>query len=396
MPRAQRIAFVCPRFAEHGTVGGAETLLKVLAERAAHNGREVEFLTTCATDHFTWANTVAPGTRTFGKLRVSFFPVNEDRNLNAFNSIQRSIDRRIPVSRADEETWAAQSVNSRALIQYLTDNAARYDRIVMGPYLYGLIYYASMVAPEKTLLVPCLHDEGFAYLSIMKDLFHRIPGHLYNTEPEKALARRLYDLPDRGRVVGLGMDPFTADPHAFARRHQLTQPYVIYSGRREELKGTPLLTAYLNAYRQRTGKDIRVVFTGRGHIEAPSEMIDAIIDIGFVSEEEKHEAMAGAVCFIHPSVNESLGIVLLEAWLAGTPSLVHEKSVVLLDQCQRSGGGLWFRHYPDFEECLTRLIDDPALRRQLAESGRNFVMTQYSWPAVEQRLFDALDADKPS
>lgn len=391
MPEAQRIAFVCPRFAEHGTVGGAETLLKALAERAAAAGRDVDFLTTCATNHFTWENIVEPGTKMFGKLRVTFFPVNDDRDVGTFLTIQGSIDKRMKLSRADEEAWIANSVNSRALIDHLRKHIDRYDRIVTGPYLFGIAYFASLVAPQKTVLVPCLHDEPFAYLSIMRDLFHQVGSIVFNTEPEKQLARRLYDLTDRGVVVGIGIDDFQADPKAFARRTGMTRPYVVYSGRREVLKGTPLLTEYMHAFRERTGRDVGMVFTGSGQIDAPDGFRDAILDLGFVSEQEKHEAMAGAVCFVHASVNESLGIVLLEAWLAGTPSLVHAKGVVLQDQCRRANGGLWFRHYPDFEECLTLLLDDRALRDRLVASGRAFVLKNYSWDAVEKRLLDAFD-----
>lgn len=396
MPRAQRIAFVAPRFAEHGTVGGAETLLKALAERAATAGREVEFLTTCATNHFTWKNVVPPGTRTFGPLKVTFFPVNDDRDVTKFLEVQSAIDRRRPLSRADEEAWITHSVNSRALIDHLTTHQDRYDAIVAGPYLFGVTYFTSLVAPEKTFLVPCLHDESFAYLSIMRDMFRSVAGFLFNTEPEKALAIRLYDTGRDGAVVGLGMDDFTVDPRAFARKHGITQPYVIYSGRREAMKGTPLLTDYLNVFRERTGRDVRIVFTGSGPIDAPESLRDAMLDVGFVSEQEKHEAMAGAVCFIHPSVNESLGIVLLEAWLAGTPALVHAKSEVLRDQCLRSGGGLWFRYYPEFEECLLRLLDDADLRRRLGASGGDYVRRHYSWPAVEARMLRTLDGEPAS
>ena len=61
MPESSRIAFVCPRYAPTGTVGGAETLLRRLAEAALGAGRKVDFLTTCAEDHFTWENARAPG-----------------------------------------------------------------------------------------------------------------------------------------------------------------------------------------------------------------------------------------------------------------------------------------------------------------------------------------------
>ena len=63
MPTAKNIAFISPRFSEQGTVGGAETLLKKLAEHAAAAGRKVTFLTTCARNHFSWANDVPPGRR---------------------------------------------------------------------------------------------------------------------------------------------------------------------------------------------------------------------------------------------------------------------------------------------------------------------------------------------
>lgn len=391
MPRAQRMAFVCPRFSAKGTIGGAETLLKALAERAASAQREVHFLTTCASNHFTWQNDVPPGTRTHGKLHVTYFPVNEDRDAGRFLAIQSEIDRGKKISRDDEMSWITQSVNSDALIRHLETQHRDYDAIIAGPYLFGITYFASMVAPEKTWLVPCLHDESFAYLSIMRDMFRRVHGFLFNTEPEKQLAVRLYGAGQDGAIVGLGLDDVTADPGAFARRHRLDAPYVLYSGRREPLKGTPLLCEYLDVFRLRTGRDVRLVCTGSGPIEAPASMQNAILDVGFVSEQEKIEAMAGAVCFIHPSVNESLGIVLLESWLTRTPALVHGKSEVLRDQCRRSGGGLWFSYYPEFEECLLRLMDDSGLRRRMGESGRQFVRSTCSWEAVESRLFAALD-----
>jgi glycosyltransferase involved in cell wall biosynthesis len=114
------------------------------------------------------------------------------------------------------------------------------------------------------------------------------------------------------------------------------------------------------------------------------------MDLGFVSEQDKHDAMAGALAFCHPSVNESLSIVILESWLAGTPVLVHAGSEVMRNQCLRSNGGLWFRNYPEFEEALMLLIAQPDTRRALAANGKRFVESEYAWPAVESRLQAAL------
>jgi glycosyltransferase involved in cell wall biosynthesis len=393
MTHARHIAFVCPRFAEQGTVGGAETLLQRLAEHAAAAGRRVTFLTTCAQSHFTWENTLPPGRRTVGGLDVHYFPVDE-RDVSAFLAAQDAISRGAAVSRAEEETWIRNSVNSRALCDHLRERGADYDRLVFGPYLYGLTWFGCRIHPAKSRLVPCLHDEAFAHLGIMKDLFRDAAGFLFNSEPERDLARRLFGVPEsKSAVVGMGLDPFEADPRAFPRRRGLDAPYVLYSGRREPLKNTPLLCDYLHAFRERTGRDVKLVFTGSGPIDAPPALRPHLLDAGFVTEDEKHEAMAGALAFVQPSVNESLGIVLLEAWMARAPALVHAGSAVLRWQCERSNGGLWFRHYPEFEEELLRLADHAPLREQLGRAGREYVLREYAWPRIEARMLEALDRE---
>ncbi|HBA84819.1 MAG TPA: hypothetical protein DCZ95_12060 [Verrucomicrobia bacterium] len=391
MPKAQRIAFVCPRFAEGGTVGGAETLLKNLADRAAAAGRQVDFLTTCAQSHFTWENTLPPGRRRIGNLEVHYFPV-DSRDASSFLRVQQAICQRGNFTPPDEELWIRNSVNSTPLCEHLRQHGDDYDRIVMGPYLFGLVYFAAQIHPNKTLLVPCLHDEPFAWLSIMHNLFGGVDGFLFNTEPEQDLARRLFQVPaEKCAVVGMGLEPFEADPRAFVARHKLNSPYVMYAGRREPLKGTPLLCDYVDAFRQRTGRDVKIVFTGSGQIDAPPDLQPHILDLGFVSEQEKREAMAGAAVFIHPSVNESLGIVLLESWLAKTPALVHTRSEVLRWQCAQSNAGLWFANYPEFEEELRLLLEEAPLRNAMGAAGREYVQRIYSWPSVEKRLFEALD-----
>lgn len=392
---AERLAFVSPRYAGEGAVGGAETLLKNLAIHAARMGCEVDFLTTCAQSHYTWENTLKPGAHEMDGMTVRFFPVDA-RDEGTFLRIQQQIDHGVKVPEADEALWLRNGVHSSAMLEHLAANAAGYRAILAGPYLFGLTVAAASAHPDKTLLVPCLHDEVFARLGTVRRMFGAVAGCLFNSEAERELAGELYGFPEaRGRVVGMGLDPFAADRGAFAARHGIGAPYVLYSGRREPLKGTPLICDYMLTFRERTGRDVRVVFTGSGTIEAPDALWPAIFDAGFVSEEEKHEAMAGAVAFIHPSVNESFGIVLLESFLAGTPALVHAKSRVLVAQCRAARAGLWFRHYPDFEAELLRLLDDPAARAALGENGRRYVEREYAWPAIERKLSEAIGALMP-
>jgi glycosyltransferase involved in cell wall biosynthesis len=387
------VVFVAPRLGGEGAAGGAETLIRALAEKAAEAGLDTALYTTCAVDHFTWANERPPGERRIGRLPIHFFPVDSGRNIPRFLQAQERLFRGCR-SPDDEATWLKESVCSRALLEALRQRS--WDRIVVGPYLFGLTVAIGREFPDRTILLPCLHDEPFARLSVFRSVFQSVAGLIFNSAPEQRLAARLYGIPlGKGRVVGMGLDPFDADPAAFAVRHGITQPYLIYSGRREPMKGTPLLLDYLAAFRSRTGRDIRLVLTGSGDPAIPPSLEGYVLDLGFVSEAVKREAMAGAAVFCHPSLYESFSIVLMESWMAGTPALVRASCEVLREHCEHSGGGLWFRHYPDFEECLLRLLDSAELRRAMGLTGREYVRREYAWPVIVGRLMEALAAFGP-
>ncbi len=213
---AERIAFVAPRFSESGTVGGAETLLRQLACRAARAGRRVDLLTTCATDHRTWKNALPPGTRTTDGITVRFFPV-DTRDSHTAARLEAAMNRGVELTDTEEREWLRNSVNSGALYEYLGAHADDYDAVVAGPYLFGVSYRAALIAPRKTCLVPCLHDEPFARLRLMRTLFESVAAVLFNSDPERDLAQDVFRLPaDKCRVVGMGIEPFDADPRAFA------------------------------------------------------------------------------------------------------------------------------------------------------------------------------------
>lgn len=387
-----KIAFVSPRLHEPGTVGGAETLIYSLALDAVALGHRVEILCTCAKNHFDWRNELPEGSFERDGMTVRRFPA-DPLKVDSFARLQVELSRGRRLSDEEEEEWLRSGVNSAALVAWLREHAAEYDRVVAGPYLFALIREACLAAPEKTLLVPCFHDENYARVRALQAAFRGVRGFLFNTDPERRLAHRLMPglAPRVEEVVAMGIEPFEADKGAFAARTGISAPYVVYSGRREGGKGTPVLVDFLDCFRRRTGRDVHLVMTGSGPVDAPATLAPAFHDLGFVSEQEKREAMAGAVAFVHPSVNESLSIVVLESWLARTPALVHARGEVLRWQCESSCGGLWFADYPEFEEALLWLLANPAKAAVLAEQGRRYVLERYAPEAVRARFARALE-----
>ena len=388
---ARTIAFVVPRYGVH-SAGGAEMLAQGVAERLAASGDEVTVLTTCARDHFTWANHYRPGTETVGGVTVRRFPVDARDRAAEFASIQERISRGAAVSPGEEECWIRGSVHSAPLYDFIGGNRDRFDCFIFLPYLFGTTWSWSAVAPEKSLLIPCLHDEPYARLGIFREMFARVRGILFNSPPERELARRLFETEDaRAAVAGMGFEARPRyRPERFRKRFGLTTPFLLYAGRREEGKNTPLLVEYVRVFKKNNpAQPLSLALLGTGEVRIPPESAGGILDLGYVDEELKHDGYAACLALCQPSVNESLSIVLMEAWLAGTAGIVNARCAVTEGHCARSNGGLAFRDYYEFEECVHLLLERPGLREALAAGGRRYAERDYSWDAALGRYREA-------
>ena len=388
----RRIAFVVPRYEIH-SAGGAEVLAKSVSERLAAAGNEVTVLTTCACDHFTWENYYEPGEETINGVRVHRFPVDDRSNDGEFAGIQQRITRFGKVSREDEETWIRGSVHSAPLYDYIGKHQDRFDCLVFIPYLFGTTWAGSAVAPGKSVIIPCLHDEPFARLEIFAEMFSRVRGIIFNSKPEMELAAKLFGLPaSKTALGGMGLEPRERyRPERFRRKFRITDPFIIYAGRREKGKNTPLLIEYFRLFKKQNRNEIKLVLLGTGDVEIDPALSKVVLDFGYVKEDLKHDGYSASLALCQPSVNESFSIVLMEAWLAGTTALVHAGCAVTSHHCLRSNGGLLFRDYFQFEEGLLCLMEDRELRDALAARGRRYVLKEFSWDTILKRYDDAFE-----
>jgi glycosyltransferase involved in cell wall biosynthesis len=172
----------------------------------------------------------------------------------------------------------------------------------------------------------------------------------------------------------------------FRKRHGLHRPFLLYAGRREPEKGWNwLLDAFMFTVDQ-AGVDLDLLTVGVGPVQPPVGVADRVIDLGFVDAEERDNAFAAAAAYVQPSRMESFSRTIMESWLAGTPVLALAQSEVVAWHCERSGGGLLFSDREEFAKCASYIRDDPSGAALLAERGRQYVLQEYSWDAVLERM----------
>ena len=384
------IAFVVPRYGRE-IVGGAETLARGFAERLPADRFAVEVLTTCALDHHTWKNVLAPGEERQGNVTVRRFAVAQ-RDVGRFLAVQERLSAGFPLELDEELEWARGSVNSSELYEFLDREHQRFDALAFLPYLFGTTLLGAHVDPRRSLLIPCLHDEPFAYLKIVGHLFRAVRGVFFNSAPERSLARRLFGVAREAPVVGFGFDavePVADRGRAFRARHGLDGDYLLYFGRKEGGKNLPFLLEWFRSYR-RDARDVSLVVAGDGSIDDGSRA-DGVVDLPRLEEAEKNAACAGALAVCQPSTNESFSIVLMEAWQQETPVLVNGRCPVTRHHVALSNGGLYFNDVAELGaevDYLRRHLDEA---REMGRQGRAYVRENYAWPVVVERFERALD-----
>lgn len=394
MPGASRgsIAFVVPRYGR-GVVGGAETLCRLVAEDLAAHDVPVEVFTTCAQDHFTWRNELAPGTTREAGVPVHRFPVSDERDPGRFGELHHRIAGTGRVGYVEQLEWMAHSVTSDALIEELARRADEIRIRFALPYLFGTTFWAVVDDPAATALIPCLHDEPYAELAAVRGMLEGCAGCLANSPAEAALIARLAP-GARTMLGGVGFHVPTApaDPEGFCRERGIAPGYLLYAGRREEAKGVPLLYDAYAALRAVMPDAPPLALMGSGELPPPPRIAEHVIDLGFVPHERARDAKAAAALLVHPSRLESFGMVMLEAWLEGVPALVNAGSAVLVEHCRASGGGLWFRDVGEFATAAAELLADPVTRERMGRAGRDYVASEHSWARVRGRYLAAVDA----
>ncbi len=163
----------------------------------------------------------------------------------------------------------------------------------------------------------------------------------------------------------------------------ITKPFILFLGRREKHKGLFLLLA---AFGKLSSKAFLVV-AGPGNRLAPD--IPNVIDLGTVDEEVKNWLLRHCAVFCLPSIDESFGIVYLEA-------MMHAKPIVALDiapinELVKNGEtGILVPSGNEnlLEKALDGLLGEAEKRRIMGENGYKRYCEFYEGKKVMDRIMN--------
>lgn len=385
------ITFVPPWYGPQIT-GGAEFQCRRTAEELAARGVPVEVLTTTAGGVTSnWDVPAFPaGADELNGVPIRRFPTRP-RNAAAFDELNLRLLAGDRLSLAEEAVFVREIIASDELQGAIA--AAYNERVfIFTPYMFGTSYWGRRAAAGRDFLIPCVHDEGYAYMRLYAQQISHACGLLFYSAAEQQLANKLYPLrPEAQCVLGGGIDTnVTGDAARFRAQFGIDGPFLLYAGRRDAGKNTPLLLEYILQYRMAGGL-LPLVCIGAGD-PIPADLCTQgdVIDLGFVDPQAKCDAYAAATALVQPSVHESFGVVLMESWVCGTPVLVHSDCAVTRGFVEESGGGLHFRSFAEFGGSLDYLLARPDVAQRMGAAGGAYVRRHFTWDAVLERLLTFL------
>lgn len=384
----KKIGIVTPWFGMD-IPGGAEAEIRGLALHLLWAGVELEVLTTCVKEFLSdWSvDYHKEGLTEEQGIPVRRFRVRK-RDTAAFDQVNRKLmTGQMPLTKEEEETYVREMVNSPRMYAYMEEHKEEYAVFVFIPYMFGTTYYGMQVCPEKSVLIPCLHDESYIYLEVFKELFPKIAGMVFLAQPEYELAAKTYDLSSvKTEVLGAGVNTeISYHAKRFREKYQMFDEYLLYAGRKDEGKNVHTLLRYFAEYKKRNAGSLKLVLIGGGSIEIPQDVKEEVYDLGFVPVQDKYDAYGAAMMLCQPSANESFSIVIMESWLCGRPVLVNSECAVTKHFVKEANGGLYFGDYFEFEGVLNYVKQHSEELKQMGNYGRKFVKSNFSWEIITDK-----------
>jgi glycosyltransferase involved in cell wall biosynthesis len=182
--------------------------------------------------------------------------------------------------------------------------------------------------------------------------------------------------PRRAEAASVGPILFLGTLEPRKNLHRLLEAYALLLERRPDTPDLVLAGAL--------GSPSSDLFSGPVSL---ARAIDRVRITGYVSDDERQRLYAEASMLVLPSLEEGFGIPALEAMTIGLPVVASNRGA--LPEVIGSAGLLVDPEDANaLAAAIARVLDEPALRRQMSEQGAARA-AQFTWQLSAERLYEA-------
>jgi glycosyltransferase involved in cell wall biosynthesis len=402
--RPLRIVHVTPAYAP--LVGGCERLLQSVSDRLVERGHEVTVLTfDCATmlDFHSHKGAGLPRDERVNGVRV--IRVNPVGNrLNRLHQwwLKQPGGWRTSTWVMGDDLWPLDLPSGIGFVRPLARVKA--DVVTSVNWYFGASFWVARprhLRRTPRVAIPVLHIEReWAHNPMLPRMFSDCDGVIVCTDAERDFIEA------RGgnniAVAGCGVDASRferRDGAAIRARYNIGDRTVVgFVGRQDPLTGVPTLIEAMHTVWKHAPDTVLFMAGQSAHRDqpvkdalaalSPSNRAKVILHDDF-ADAELPSIMDACDLLALPSVEESFGLVMIEAWVCKKPVIGAD---IASTRCIIDIGvdGLTVRPFDaaDLAAKILELVTDREKRERFGERGREKVLSRYTW----DRVTDAWEA----
>ncbi len=233
-------------------------------------------------------------------------------------------------------------------------------------------------------------SNGIANVAGARRVFNRLHVRIAVSEAAAWTARRFFGGHYRVIPNGVHVDPVRMPE--LAGRPGADRLRIVFVGQAVERKGLPLLLRAFEALREHLPTELTVIGPSREELEPMLLDTTGVRMLGKVDDERKRAELEQADVLCAPSLGgESFGMVLTEAFAAGTP--VIASNIPGYRDVVRDGVDGVLVAPGDAQalaECLRDLWEEPERRTAMARAAAGGV-ERFAWPQVAAQVMETYE-----
>ncbi len=314
-----------------------------------------------------------------------------------------------------KKQWSEAFKYSTQLARWLNQSVSSFDLV----HIHGMFSHACFSAATACrrsgvpyIIRPLgnLEDRSLKQKPLRKKLFFDLGGQRmlrgaaaihYVCESEKKRSESALGM-NHGVVIPLGINRETLLPLTEGRDSNGKHPYILILSRLQPLKGIDvLLNAFLTARENKKLGDWQLIIAGDGSPKYQAQLTqiiqerngeDAVTLTGWLDEDAKARALAGASLLALPSHHDAFGLCVLEAIARGIPVLVSPH-VGLASEIEAAGAG-WVSAVE--VEALRQVLEDACTNddeRRRRGKASAMLARKFDWDNVAEmivRLYESI------